>query len=183
MFFKPMTFKPAIDVNDNHAAEKIAKKLNTFIKNQNVVFVCIGTDRATGDSYGPLVGKFLSEKGYNVIGTLDDTCNATNLKDRLTLISQDAFVIAVDACLGKEENVGTIAVKDRPLKPGAGINKVLPEVGNLSIEAVVNVGGYLELFVLQNTRLSLVWKLAETTVKAIELAIPAPEAVLEVATA
>ena len=35
-------------------------------KNQPIVFVCIGTDRSTGDSLGPLVGTLLKEKKNNM---------------------------------------------------------------------------------------------------------------------
>ena len=41
---------------------------------EGVMFLCIGTDRSTGDSLGPLVGHKLRRqrlKGAAVIGTLD----------------------------------------------------------------------------------------------------------------
>ena len=46
------------------------------------------------------------------------------------------------------------------LQPGAGVNKRLPQVGDVYITGIVNVGGFMEYFVLQNTRLSLVTKMA-----------------------
>ena len=45
--------------------------------------------------------------------------------------------------------------------PGAGVSKELPLVGEIFINGIVNVSGFLEYFVLQNTRLSLVFRLAE----------------------
>ena len=47
-------------------------------------------------------------------------------------------------------------------KPGAGVNKQLPEVGDIHITGIVNVSGFMEFFVLQNTRLNLVMKMAKT---------------------
>ncbi|MFY9218842.1 MAG: DUF1256 domain-containing protein, partial [Tepidanaerobacteraceae bacterium] len=47
------------------------------------------------------------------------------------------------------------------LKPGAGVNKKLPPVGNFHITGVVNVGGFMEYLVLQNTRLFTVMKMVD----------------------
>ena len=44
----------------------------------------------------------------------------------------------------------------RTAKPGAGVNKDLPPVGDLYITGVVNVGGFMDYLVLQNTRLYLI---------------------------
>jgi hypothetical protein len=46
----------------------------------DVHFICIGTDRSSGDSLGPFVGTYLNEMGYkNVYGTLDEPVHAMNL--------------------------------------------------------------------------------------------------------
>ena len=70
------------------------------------------------------------------------------------------FIIAVDASLGRVENVGTIKIAHGALKPGAGVNKDLPAVGNFHITGIVNVEGFMEYLVLQNTRLFVVMKMA-----------------------
>jgi putative sporulation protein YyaC len=133
-----------------------------------IVFVCIGTDRSTGDSLGPLIGTILEEKTpspFFVYGTLDDPIHAVNLEEKLTEIKQRhffPFIIAIDACLGKLKNVGTIQVANGPVKPGAGVNKDLPPVGDIHLTGIVNVSGFMEFFVLQNTRLNLVLKMAKT---------------------
>jgi len=57
------------------------------------------------------------------------------------------------------------------LKPGAGVKKELPVVGDIHITGVVNVGGFMEYFVLQNTRLHLVISMAEVIAKGIYLAL------------
>ena len=52
-------------------------------------------------------------------------------------------------------------VRNGPLRPGLGVRKKLPPVGDLYIAGVVNVGGFMEYMVLQNTRLGLVMKMAQ----------------------
>lgn len=131
-----------------------------------LVVVCVGTDRSTGDALGPLTGdrlRALVPGPARVFGTLEEPVHAGNLSDCIATIKNrypDHVVLAVDACLGSLENVGTICVGLGALRPGAGVNKTLPPVGDLHITGVVNVGGFMEYFVLQNTRLHLVVKMS-----------------------
>jgi putative sporulation protein YyaC len=131
---------------------------NVLVK--DILFLCIGTDRSTGDSLGPLVGSYLSKKRISHLGNLDNPVHGMNLSE--TKIPKNKFVIAIDACLGQVSSVGYISMSDKPLKPGAGVNKDLGEWGHASITGIVNVGGFMEYFVLQNTRLSLVMRMQET---------------------
>ncbi|OMD19965.1 spore protease YyaC [Paenibacillus odorifer] len=121
-------------------------------RRKNIVFACIGTDRSTGDSLGPMVGTYLARMGYEVVGTLDDPLHAVNLEERINQFDKKKTVIAIDACLGYSTSVGRIDVAKGP----------------------VNVGGFMEYMVLQNTRLSLVMKLADQIVQAITQVLPAP---------
>lgn len=136
---------------------------------RDVVFACIGTDRSTGDALGPLVGQRLRRLGCpaeSVIGTLEEPLHALNLAERLGPLAADSrrpLVIAIDAALGASQNVGTVTLRPGGLKPGQGVGKTLPEVGELSITATVNVSaGALDAQVLQSTRLFMVQELAET---------------------
>lgn len=132
-----------------------------------IVVLCIGTDRSTGDSLGPLVGnklKFLVRNKIHIYGSLECPVHAKNLCqiiDEINYTYTDPYVIAIDACLGSLQNVGKIIVEEKPLSPGAAMNKDLPKVGNLSITGVVNISGALEFMVLQNTRLYTVMMLAD----------------------
>jgi putative sporulation protein YyaC len=134
---------------------------------RDILFLCIGTDRSTGDSLGPLVGdklKFLYRDKVTVYGNLEYPVHAKNLVevlDKIHSTHQNPFIIAVDACLGSIHNVGKIILDTKPLTPGAAMNKNLPEVGDLSITGVVNISGSLEFMVLQNTRLYTVMQLAD----------------------
>lgn len=132
-----------------------------------LVILCIGTDRSTGDSLGPLTGsKLRSFNPYPYIyGTLDDPVHASNLHESIQLIQtrfDNPFIIAVDACLGRLESVGCVSLGKGSLKPGAAVNKDLPAVGDAYVTGIVNVSGFMEHLVLQSTRLSLVMKMADT---------------------
>jgi putative sporulation protein YyaC len=157
--------------DDHQAAERLATELISHLPaltSRPIVIVCIGTDRSTGDSLGPLVGTLLEEKNPNsfyVYGTLEDPIHAVNLAEKLKEIKEKhfhPFIIGIDACLGRFKSVGFIQLGEGPVKPGAGVNKDLPEVGDMHITGIVNVSGFMEFFVLQNTRLSLVLKMAKT---------------------
>lgn len=145
---------------------------------QEIILVCVGTDRSTGDSLGPLVGtalnKLVETDGVFLFGTLDHPVHAVNLRDTIHAIEHkhpNPFIVAIDACLGQLSSVGIIQIGDGPVKPGAGVNKDLPSIGNMHVTGIVNVGGFMEYFVLQNTRLSIVMKMAEVIANAIYLAL------------
>ncbi|WP_019639405.1 spore protease YyaC [Paenibacillus fonticola] len=144
---------------------------------QEIVVVCIGTDRSTGDCLGPLVGTSLSKHNcshFHLYGTLEEPVHAMNLKDTLQHINttfSDPYIIGIDACLGQTSSVGSIQVVSGPLRPGAGVNKELPPVGDIHLTGIVNVGGFMEYFVLQNTRLSLVMRLSEIIASSLYSAI------------
>jgi putative sporulation protein YyaC len=152
----------------------LCEKLKPITKsNRPIVFLCIGTDRSTGDSLGPLVGdklKFMIRDRVSLYGNLEYPVHAKNLCDTITEINTlhtEPFIVAIDACLGTLQNVGKIIVEDKPLSPGAAMNKDLPKVGDLSITGIVNISGALEFMVLQNTRLFTVMQLADVISKGI----------------
>jgi len=169
--------KHRIHVQDPLAAEKIHQALIEKLaccygeNIDGVVLLCIGTDRSTGDCFGPLAGSQLSHERqdfFHIYGTLDQPVHAANLQDYIENIRQtfsNPFIVAIDACLGSVENVGYINICDGPLQPGAGVNKSLPPVGDIYITGIVNVGGFMEYLVLQNTRLNLVMNMSQVLVQ------------------
>lgn len=127
-----------------------------------ITFICIGTDRSTGDALGPLTGSRLLEYGFpHVIGTLSNPCDACNLETRLQDIPEGSIVIAIDACLGQSSSVRYFFVSAGPLHPAQSVGKPLPSVGHYSIAAVVNVQGPKPYWTLQVTSLHLVMTMAE----------------------
>lgn len=142
---------------------------------RSIIFACIGTDRATGDSLGPLVGTNLQRLGYTVCGTLEEPLHAQNLTQKLheiKMIHKPDLILAIDASLGRTEDIGKISLANSPLKPGAGVQKDLTPVGDLSILGTVNIGGFSELQILQCTRLYTVMKLCSDITHLIWQAIP-----------
>ena len=141
--------------------------------NRPILFLCIGTDRSTGDSLGPLIGyklKSLSKNNIHIYGTLEEPVHAKNLVDVLNNISlkyNNPYIIAIDSSLGSLNNVGKIFIEKKPLAPGIALNKKLPLVGELSITGIVNISTGFEFLVLQNTRLFTVMNLADVISKGI----------------
>ncbi|KEK25649.1 spore protease YyaC [Bacillus gaemokensis] len=163
--------------HDSGASEEISDFLLSHIpikQTTSLTLICIGTDRSTGDALGPLVGAKLEQldiQNFHVFGTLDEPIHALNLEESIEKIQSanpESFIIAIDACLGKSQNIGSITVGEGPSKPGAAMNKKLPAVGNLHIHGIVNLNGFMEFFVLQNTRLSLVMKMADVIAQSIK---------------
>ncbi|WP_106406496.1 spore protease YyaC [Paramaledivibacter caminithermalis] len=174
-----------ININSPLATSYFSNMFLSHLKNSytnehdEIIILCIGTDRSTGDSLGPLTGykmqKVLSRfKNVYVYGTLNDPVHAKNLEENIKKIyssHKKPFIIAIDACLGKVDRVGYLTVSHGPIKPGAGVKKNLPLVGDMHITGIVNLGGFMEYIVLQNTRLSLVMNMAETISSAIYLGL------------
>lgn len=134
---------------------------------RSVVFVCIGTDRSTGDSLGPLIGYKISGLRYKdmyVYGNLENPVHAKNLDEVMKRVSSDCkdpFIIAIDACLGSMEHIGYVGIGEGPIRPGSGVNKELSPVGDMYVTGIVNFGGFMDFLVLQNTRLNTVMKIAD----------------------
>lgn len=136
-------------------------------QNQPLVFLCIGSDRATGDSLGPIIGYKLKQRHLSsayIYGTLENPVHAKNLDEVIRTIHNtfdQPFIIAIDASLGKSSHIGYFTLGEGSLKPGAGVGKDLPHVGNLYITGIVNLSGFLENSLLQTTRLHTVMSLAD----------------------
>ena len=134
---------------------------------RDYIILWIGTVRSTGDVLGPLTGTFLKEtkpKHLHVYGTVHDPVHAVNMQEAITIVKENhrnPFIIAIDACLGRNSSIGHIITEKAPLKPGAALNKALPTIGDMNITGVVNISGFMEHSILQNTRLSIVMDMAK----------------------
>lgn len=141
-------------------AQKITKK-------HSIIILCIGSDRATGDCLGPIIGYKLEKQQYknvHIYGTLSHPVHAKNLTKILDMIYDTykyPFIIAIDASLGKDKHVGYVTLGEGSLSPGIGVDKELPIVGDIFITGIVNVSGYLNHMLLQTTRLDTVMQLAD----------------------
>lgn len=145
----------------------IKEKTKEISPDCQTVFLCIGTDRMTGDCLGPLVGSKL-EKYYpqsnHIFGTLKQPVHALNLNYAMTKIRlrfSNPFIIVIDAALGLPGHIGNITLSSGSLHPGEGMKKNLPSVGDLSITGIVNSCYGNASMLLQNTRFYLVNELAD----------------------
>lgn len=146
------------------AQNKEALSLNT----QPPIIVCIGSDLAIGDSLGPITGSMLKYKtqGLNVFlyGTLAAPVTAKEIGYIRTFLKEThkgSQVIAIDAAVGAEGDIGLIKINDKPLLPGAGANKKLGALGDISIMGVVAEKSLSNYGLLNTTRLNLVYSMAE----------------------
>ncbi|MBV4420024.1 spore protease YyaC [Clostridium tyrobutyricum] len=177
-----MSKKIIIDSNKRNSIISLRDNLSDILyplikSGRTIIIVCIGTDRSTGDSLGPLIGeklKFLVRDQVHIYGNLKTPVHAKNLEEiinKINLEYKSPYIIAIDACLGSLQNVGKIILESKPLHPGSAMNKALPSIGDLSITGVVNISGVMEFMVLQNTRLFIVMQLADTISRGIYHAI------------
>lgn len=150
-----------------HFCEALKNHFQDQSKLLQPVFLCIGTDRITGDCLGPLVGEKL-QKYYQdspcIFGTLEHPVHALNLQYVITKIRlqfTNPFIIVTDAALGLPGHIGNITLSPGPLFPGEGMQKNLSPVGDLAITGIVNSCHGNASLLLQNTRLHLVNQLAD----------------------
>ena len=140
------------------------------------VFVCIGSDRVTGDSLGPLIGTSLSHTPafpFPVYGTLHRPIHALNLESSIQAIKKrhpGSPLVAIDASLGTRRHQNYITISAGSLCPGAGVDKELMEVGDISITGIINLSGQYAQMSLQNTRLSTVMAMANCISRGILIA-------------
>lgn len=171
-----MTFY--INKTEPNASLQLGALLAKYIHMQSkfwneLVFLCIGSDRITGDSLGPLIGdrlQMLQLPDTTVYGTLEDPVHALNLEETMRQIRKThphPLLIAIDASLGTRKHLGYITLGNGPLFPGAGVHKTLPPVGDIFITGIVSPAGTFEHFFLQTARLSTILSLSDTILEGI----------------
>lgn len=132
------------------------------------VIVCIGSDLAIGDSLGPITGSMLKYKtqGLNAFlyGTLSAPVTAKEIKYLRTFLKEthkNSQIVAIDAAVGDKGDVGLIRLSNSPLFPGAGANKKLGSMGDISIMGIVAEKSLSNYGLLNTTRLNLVYSMSE----------------------
>ena len=144
---------------------KINKNINS------ITFLCVGTDKIIGDSFGPFVGSKLEElfKGHNyyninVCGTLSNNINHENIERIIDKIEQNTGIIIIDAALSEKENVGNIYVSNTKTTLGKGLAKNSLKIGDISIKTAVAKDykiPYINLKSLQNASVCKIMELSD----------------------
>ncbi len=120
--------------------------LSVYTSPMNCVVVCIGTDKISGDSLGPIVGSLLRDKHRlpcPVYGVEGKTVNGLNLADyRRFLLAHhpDSTVIAVDAAVGRPDELGTVKIRKGGIKAGGALGRDDP-IGDVGVLGVVGIKG------------------------------------------
>lgn len=109
-----------------------------------ITFLCVGTDRITGDCFGPLVGSKLIEllkkcnySNINVYGSLEQNLSYKNINKIIKNINNKSIIIVIDAALSKKENIGKIFVSNTKTVLGKSLERAQIEIGDISIKSVV----------------------------------------------
>lgn len=112
-----------------------------------LTFLCIGSHKIPGDSFGPMVGSKLSLlcKQYpffpiKIYGTLEENMHYQNIQNFLlkkqSLLAKSCIIV-IDAALSKKDCIGKIFVDNEKTVLGSSLGKNKLELGDISIKAVV----------------------------------------------
>ena len=99
-----------------------------------------------------------------IYGTLTAPVTAKEIKYIRTFLKEthkDSQIVAIDAAVGDKGDIGLIKLSDNPLFPGAGANKQLGSVGDISIMGIVAEKSLSNYALLNTTRLNLVYSMSE----------------------
>lgn len=164
-----------INSNSNLFNEIFSVYFNQAFKNEKPIILCIGSERATGDALAPLVGTLLREK-YNleayIYGTLDNAVNAKNVEEVYAFIlarHKGKKILAIDACVGNEADVGFVKFSNIGLMPRSAIEPQFKSYGDYSLLGIVDKMEK-DPFSVFTTRLSTVFNLGKKIANAIDYA-------------
>ena len=154
-----------------------------FVLNQDLppVILCIGSPKISGDSFGPITGKLLTENfsvPAPVYGTCDNPVHALNFSsetEKIGLLHPGRKIIAVDSAICPYGKKGTLSVFRGSIRPGLANGKHLGTVGDWSVIATIGINDKSEL-VYADKR--YVYSLSIKAAKAISAAFSARKTIL-----
>ena len=104
----------------------------------DIVFICIGTNKVIGDSLGPLVGTYLKVLYHNikVYGDIKQNIDYNNINKVINFVNvkyKNHTKVLIDSALGN--NVGDIVLYSGSISLGKGIGKEKNIYGDIIIKA------------------------------------------------
>lgn len=135
---------------------------------QDIIILCVGSDKVIGDSLGPVVGDMLINDlniGAVVYGRTGANVNSVNIARYDKFIKRyhkNAFIIAVDACLGQQNDIGKIKMKNDGVAAGLAVGRTDIRVGNLGFVGVVGAISSDNMDALRRVDCDIIVKLAAT---------------------
>lgn len=173
-----MSFNQKVYDNFVRNFSSILREKTRNLEISKLIFLCIGTDRITGDAFGPLVGYklehiFKNEDNIKVIGTLNNIICMHNIEEIINNINniyEEPLLIAIDAALSNKNNIGEIVVSKNKMNIGGSFGKSNIYVGDISIKGIVSKDLKKPRYnfrLLQNTSLNLIMSMADSVVQGI----------------
>ncbi len=156
---------------------EMAKAIKLTCNDKRPVIICVGSDLTVGDSLGPFVGtKLIESKNSSIFvyGTLKNPITAKEVKtisENVKLMHPNSKILVVDAALGNASEIGYVKILDGGIKPGLGVKKDLPLIGDVSIIAIVGEYKAKNYTLSGNERFNLVYTMGVDIAKAINLAL------------
>ena len=157
-----------IDISVNYlniqAIKKLGKVLRKIIDNKTII-ICIGNSFNRGDSLGPLIGTMIKERNISipVFGDLNYPIHDLNIDTRIRQISneyKEYKKIIVCGCHGNSNNLGSIRVKEKPIKASQDIGFNLGAYGDVSLKAIIDDFKYAKQVTDPQISLSFVYNVA-----------------------
>ena len=154
---------------------EISKTINLLYNTDKPVIICVGSDLVVGDSLGPIVGtnlvNKLQGKAY-VYGTLQSPITAKEvsvIQAEIKNLHPYSKILVIDAAVGDTSEIGYVKISKTGIKPGLGVGKELPIIGDVSIIGIVS--DKKDKSINLSTRFSLVYALANDIAVGIENAL------------
>ncbi len=157
--------------------KRLAIELTNLIlrEKENLVFVCVGSDKIVGDCLSPIVGEKLrmeNMKNAVIYGDLTHPITYTNLTDVLKQIKcqyPKSKVVIIDSVLGDASEIGCVKFEKGGIVIGGEYQKGVYS-GDYYIVGVVNTRGITSLTFLKSVKLKNVVKMADFIFNSIRLA-------------
>lgn len=133
----------------------------------NILFLCIGSEKISGDSLGPMVGTLLKEKHkvpYPVIGTEEHPVNGVNIgryKEHIKKYFPTHKIVAIDAALGEKTDLFQVRFREGGVKAGGAIGANNTLIGDIGVLGVVGEKGGNAMQTLLDASFPSVLNLAE----------------------
>lgn len=160
----------------NQFVQVLERKLKVE-KGKKIIFLCVGSNKVIGDSFGPVVGSKLSEKlekngNIKIIGNMLKPIYKQNLKSTLNIVNkiENKYLILIDSAVSENEYVGNIFISDNSIEFGKSIGSGIKALGDINIKAGVCSNLYnsnKNFYQLKNVSKELINELSDIVSKGI----------------